>query len=40
MPHDKGPLRFTKEMPATPLRHHHSPHGASERRWLRGDGFT
>ena len=40
MQHDKGSLRFTKEMPATPLRHHHSPHWASERRWLRGDGFT
>jgi hypothetical protein len=40
MQHDKGSLRFTEEMPATPLRHHHSPHWASERRWLRGDGFT
>src|SRR6202022_2514906 len=40
MQHDKGSLRFTKEMPATPLRHHPSPAGASERRWLRGDGFT
>jgi len=40
MQHDKGSLRFTKEMPATPLRHHHSPQWASERRWLRGDGFT
>src|ERR1700682_917591 len=40
MQHDKGWLRFTKEMPAPPLRHHHSPHWASERRWLRGDGFT
>jgi hypothetical protein len=25
---------------ATPLRHHRSPPWASERRWLRGDGFT
>ena len=24
MQHDKGSLRFTKEMPATPLRNHHS----------------
>jgi hypothetical protein len=35
-----GPLRSTKGMPATPLRHRRSPHWASERRWLRGDGFT
>ena len=40
MPRDKGSLRSTKGMPATPLRHHRSPPGASERRWLRGDGFT
>ena len=40
MPRDKGSLRSTKGMPATPLRHRRSPHGASERRWLRGDGFT
>jgi transposase len=40
MPRDKGSLRSTKGIPATPLRHHRSPHWASERRWLRGDGFT
>jgi hypothetical protein len=33
-------LRFTKGMDALPLRHHRSPVLASERRWLRGDGFT
>jgi len=26
--------------PPPPLRHRRSPHRASERRWLRGDGFT
>jgi hypothetical protein len=36
---DRGSLRSTKGMPATPLRHHRSPGGASE-RWLQGDGFT
>jgi transposase len=40
MPRHKGSLRSTKGIPATPLRHHRSPHWASERRWLRGDGFT
>jgi transposase len=40
MPPDKGSLRPTKGMPATPLRHHRSPRGVSERRRLRGDGFT
>ncbi len=40
MPRDKGSLRSTKGIPAIPLRHHRSPHWASERRWLRGDGFT
>ena len=43
MPRDNGSLRFTKGMTATPLRHHRSPiltDRASERRWLRGDGFT
>jgi hypothetical protein len=40
MQHDKGSLRFTKGIPATPLRHHRSPPRVSERRWLRGDGFT
>jgi len=36
-------LRFTKGMDALPLRHRRSPilsDRASERRWLRGDGFT
>jgi hypothetical protein len=40
MPPDKSSLRSTKGMPATPLRYHRSPRGVSERRWLRGDGFT
>jgi transposase len=40
MPRDEGSLRSTKGIPATPLSHHRSPHWASERRWLRGDGFT
>jgi hypothetical protein len=40
MPRDQGSLRSTKGMPATPLRHHRSPQRVSERRWLRGDGFT
>jgi len=42
MPRDKGSFRSTKGIPAAaaPLRHHRSPHWASERRWLRGDGFT
>src|SRR6266498_181287 len=40
MQHDKGSLRSTKGMPATPLRPHRSPAVMSERRWLRGDGFT
>jgi hypothetical protein len=33
-------LGFTKGMGATPLRPHRSPVAVSERRWLRGDGFT
>jgi hypothetical protein len=37
MSRDKSLFRSTKGMPATPLRHRHSPHAASERRWLRGD---
>src|SRR5207302_11499177 len=37
---DEDPLRFTKGMPAIPLRHRRSPRWVSERRWLRGDGFT
>ena len=40
MSRDIGSLRFTKGMPAVPLRHPRSPPRASERRWLRGDGFT
>ena len=41
MPLEKSSLRFTKGMDATPLRHRRSPScEASERRWLRGDGFT
>ena len=43
MPLEIGSLRFTKRMDATPLRHRRSPilsDRASERRWLRGDGFT
>ena len=40
MSRNKGSLRSTKGMPATPLRYHRSPPGVSERRWLRGDGFT
>jgi hypothetical protein len=43
MPRETDSLRFTKRMDATPLRHHRSPilsDRASERRWLRGDGFT
>jgi hypothetical protein len=41
MPHDVGPLWFTKGMDALPLRRLRSPiplDWASERRWLRGDG--
>jgi hypothetical protein len=37
---DKTLLKSTKGMSATPLRYRRSPHRASERRWLRGDGFT
>jgi hypothetical protein len=33
-------LKFTKRMDALPLRPHRSPTVVSERRWLRGDGFT
>jgi len=33
-------LWFTKGMIATPLRHRRSPIEASERRWLRRDGFS
>ena len=33
-------LGSTKRMDATPLRHPRSPLVVSERRWLRGDGFT
>jgi hypothetical protein len=33
-------LWFTKGMTATLLRHRRSPIGASERRWLRRDGFS
>jgi len=43
MPPKIRSLRFTKEMDALPLRHPRSPillDWASERRWLRGDGFT
>jgi len=31
-------LWFTKGIVAAPRRHRRSPHWASERRWLRGDG--
>lgn len=37
---DKALLRSTKGMSATPLRYRRSPHRASERRWLRGDGSS
>ena len=40
MPRDMNSLGFTKGMDATPLRPHRSPLLVSERRWLRGDGFT
>ena len=40
MPREIGSLGFTKGMDATPLRPHRSPLLVSERRWLRGDGFT
>ena len=40
MPRDMSSLGFTKGMDATPLRPHRSPLLVSERRWLRGDGFT
>jgi hypothetical protein len=43
MPLEIASLRFTKGMDALPLRHRRSPilsDRASERRWLRGDGFT
>jgi hypothetical protein len=40
MPRDGRLLGFTKRMDATPLRTHRSPVLLSERRWLRGDGFT
>jgi hypothetical protein len=43
MPHNIRLLRFTKGMGALPLRHPRSPillHCASERGWLRGNGFT
>ena len=37
---DRRSFGFTKRMDATPLRPHRSPVVVSERRWLRGDGFT
>ena len=43
MPHEICSLRFTKGMDALPLRHPCSPillDWVSERRWLRGNGFT
>jgi hypothetical protein len=40
MPRDMNSLGFTKGMDATPLRPHRSQLLVSERRWLRGDGFT
>ena len=40
MPRDMNALGFTKRMDATPLRPPRSPVVVSERRWLRGDGFT
>jgi hypothetical protein len=40
MSRDTRSLRFTEGMSAIPLRHPRSPPRASERRWLRGDGFT
>jgi len=33
-------LWFTKGIVAAPRRHRRSPHWASERRWLRGDGAS
>jgi len=33
-------LWFTKGIVAAPRRHRRSPHWASERRWLRGDGSS
>src|SRR6202008_1224578 len=38
--YDMSSLWFTKGMTATLLRHRRSPIGASERRWLRRDGFS
>jgi Transposase IS116/IS110/IS902 family len=38
--YDMNSLWFTKGMTATLLRHRRSPIGASERRWLRRDGFS
>ena len=43
MPPNIRSLGFTKGIDALPLRHPRSPilwDWASERRWLRGDGFT
>ena len=43
MPHKIRSLKFTKGMDAVPLRHPRSPilfDWASERGWLRGNGFT
>jgi hypothetical protein len=39
-PTSRGLLQMPRDKGQGDTRHHRSPHWASERRWLRGDGFT